>query len=81
MPRPQHGNASNQLVDLGGDSYALIQLDNVVDGDPSKLDAKTRQATRNTLMQGAGAAVAREFIAALRKETKITVSEDKLQDL
>jgi peptidyl-prolyl cis-trans isomerase D len=81
MPRPQHGNTSNQLVDLGGDSYALIQLDNVVDGDPSKLDAKTRQATRNTLMQGAGAAVAREFIAALRKETKITVSEDKLQDL
>lgn len=81
MPRPQHGKASNQLVDLGGDSYALIQLDNVVDGEPSKLDAKTKQATRNALMQGAGAAVAREFIAALRKEAKITVSEGRLQDL
>ena len=81
MPRPQHGKTSNQLVDLGGDSYALIQLDNVVDGEPSKLDAKTKQATRNALMQGAGAAVAREFIAALRKEAKITVSEGRLQDL
>lgn len=81
MPRPVNGKPDSQLVDLGGDSYALIQLDNVVDGDPSKLDPKTREAARTTLEQGAGSAVAREFIAALRKQTKITVSEDKLQDL
>ncbi|MEP7096647.1 MAG: peptidyl-prolyl cis-trans isomerase, partial [Dokdonella sp.] len=81
MPRPENGKSDSQLVALGGDSYALIQLDNVIDGDPSKLDAKTKEATRTTLTQGAGSAVAREFIAALRKGTKITVSEDKLQDL
>ncbi len=81
MPRPLSGKPDNKLVDLGGDSYALIQLDSVVDGDPSKLDAKTKEATRTTLAQGAGSTVAREFIAALRKQTKITVSEDKLQDL
>ncbi len=81
MPRPQNGKPDNQLVDLGGDSYALIQLESVVDGDPSTLDAKTKEAARTTLVQGAGSVVAREFIAALRKQAKITVSEDRLQDL
>ena len=81
MPRPQPGKPDVQLVDLGNQSYALLQLDAVVDGDPSKLDAKTREAARKSLAQGSGASVAREFIAALRKETTITVSEDKLQDL
>ena len=80
LPRQPQGKSS-QLVDLGGDSYALIQLDNVVDGDPSKLDAKTKEAARTTLAQGAASAVTREFVAALRKGTKIKVSEDKLQDL
>ncbi|GAA0720146.1 SurA N-terminal domain-containing protein [Dokdonella soli] len=81
MPRPQQGKPGNQLVDLGGDNYALVQLDGVVDGDPSTLDAKTKQAARTTLTQGAGTAVTQEFIAALRKGTKIKISADKLQDL
>jgi peptidyl-prolyl cis-trans isomerase D len=81
MPRPQPGKAGSKLVDLGGDSYALVQLDRIVDGDPSKLDAKTREAARTTLIQGAGSSVSREFIAVLRKGVKIRISEDKLQDL
>ncbi len=80
MPRPQAGKPDYRVVDLGGDSYALLQLDNVVDGDPSKLDAKTREAARTTLVQGAGMAVTREFIAALRKDAKIEISEKNLQD-
>ncbi len=80
LPRQPQGKSS-QLVELGGDSYALIQLDNVVDADPSKLDAKTKEAARTTLAQGAASSVTREFVAALRKGTKIKVSEDKLQDL
>jgi peptidyl-prolyl cis-trans isomerase D len=81
MARPQQGKPAYKMVALGGDRYALIQLESVADGDPSKLDAKTKAAARDTLAQGAGATVAREFIAALRKDTKITVAEDKLQDL
>ena len=81
MARPQQGKADNQVVDLGGDSYAVIQLENVVDGDPSKLDAKTREAARSALRQGIGAAAATEFVSALRKDTKIEVFESKLQDL
>jgi peptidyl-prolyl cis-trans isomerase D len=81
MPRPQSGQPSHRVVDLGGDSYALLELDNVVDGDPSSLDATSREAARNTLRQGAGAAVSRDFVAALRKSMKISISLDKLQDL
>jgi len=81
MARPQPGKPGHQLVPLGGDAYALIQLDAVVDGDPSKLDAKTKEAARNALVQGAGNEIAREFVAALRKETKVRVFENKLQDL
>jgi peptidyl-prolyl cis-trans isomerase D len=81
MPRPLTGKVGHKLVDLGGDSYALLQLDNIVDGDVAKLDAKTREAARATLVQGASSAASAEFIAALRKGTKIKLSEDKLQDL
>lgn len=80
MPRPADGKPTRKLVELGRDSYALVQLDAVVDGDPSKLDAKTREATRNTLSEGAGLASVREFVAALRKNTKVTLSESRLEE-
>jgi len=80
MPRPAEGKPGSQLVDLGGDGYALVQLDAVTDGDPSKLDAKTKDAARNTLAQGIGAVVSREFIAALRKDTKIQKSPSRLEE-
>ncbi|MEP7043857.1 MAG: SurA N-terminal domain-containing protein [Dokdonella sp.] len=80
MPRPQQDKPDDQLVDLGADSYALVQLDNVVDGDPSTLDAKTKEAARNTLAQGVGAVVSREFIAALRKDSKIKKSVARLEE-
>jgi len=80
MARPAQDKASYRLVDLGGDSYALVQLTAVADGDPSKLDAKTREAARNTLQQQMSMSVTREFVDALRKATKVSISESKLQD-
>lgn len=80
MPRPVDGKPNQKLVELGGDSYALVQLDNVVDGDPSKLDAKTREATRMTLTEGIGYASVREFVAAMRKQTKVALSENRLEE-
>jgi len=80
MPRPKD-KPGTRLVDLGGDTYALLELDKVVDGDPSKLDAKTKEAARNTLAQSAGSEVVREFVAALRRDTKVKISEERLQEL
>jgi peptidyl-prolyl cis-trans isomerase D len=81
MPRPQPGKPSRKLVDLGGDQYALLVVDQVIDGDPASLDARTREAARTTLREGLGSVAAREFVDALRANTKITIAADKLQDL
>lgn len=81
MPRPQADKVEQRVVELGGDAFALLVLDKVVDGDPSQLDAKTREAARNALREGYGSEAASGLIAALRKTTKIQVFEDKLQDL
>ena len=80
MPRAQADKPSYRLVDLGGDAYALVQLDAVTDGVTTTLDAKTREAARNTLQQGIGAAATHDFVAALRKATKVSISETRLQD-
>ncbi len=78
LPRPQADKPQIQLVPLGGDTFALLQLDKVVDGDPSKLDAKTKAAARNTLADGIGTTATREFVDALRADAKVHVSEDRL---
>ena len=80
MARPQDGKSVNKLVDLGGDSYALVQLTGVTDGVTTGLDAKTREAARNTLDESIGAEASRDFVASLRKATKISVSENRLSD-
>lgn len=81
MPRMKSGDKpEHKLVSLGNDAYALVQLDAVVDGDPSKLDAKTKEATRDALMRGYGTTAAQEFVEVLRKGMKIQMSQDKLEE-
>ena len=80
LPRPKAGNPQRQLVTLGNDGYALLELDSVADGDPSKLDAKTKEAARNTLSEAVAATATREFVDALRAGAKVRVSESRLQD-
>lgn len=80
MPRGKDGKPTHKLVDLGGDAYALVELTGVTDGNPASLDAKTREAARNTLQQGASAAVADEFVASLRKSADVKRYENRLSD-
>jgi peptidyl-prolyl cis-trans isomerase D len=79
LPRPTAGKPERQLVTLGGDSYALLQLDGVTDGDPSKLDAKTKDAARNTLAEAIAQTTQREFVDALRADAKVRTSPEKLE--
>lgn len=79
LPRPAPGKPQSQLVTLGGDTYALLQLDAVTDGDPSKLDAKTKDAARNTLAEAVGQTTTREFVDALRAGAKVSTSPEKLE--
>jgi peptidyl-prolyl cis-trans isomerase D len=79
LPRPQEGKTVAGKVALPGDVHALVVLDAVKDGDPSKLDAKTREAARNQLSQGIGDLAVRGYVDSLRKTAKIEVVEDRLQ--
>ena len=78
LARPQDGKPVAAEIALANDAYALIALDAVTDGDPSKLDAKTREAARNQLRQGVGSEAVRGFIDSLRKNAKIEIKEDQM---
>lgn len=79
LPRPQADKPVTGKIALANDAYALVALDAVKDGDPSKLDPKTREAARNQLRQAAGEQAIRGFVDALRKNAKIEVAEDRMQ--
>jgi len=79
LSRPQEGKPVTTQVALANDAYALVALDAVKDGDPAKLDAKTREAARNQLAQGIGEETVRGYVDSLRKTAKIEIAEDRLQ--
>jgi peptidyl-prolyl cis-trans isomerase D len=79
LDRPAEGKPSAGESTLSNGDFALVQLNAVKDGDASKVDAKTKEAARNTLRQGLGGLAVRGYIDSLRKSAKIEVAEDKLQ--
>ena len=78
LARPQADKAVSEQVALASGVYALVSLDAVKDGDPSKLDAKTREAASNQLRQGVGNEAVHGFVDSLRKNAKIEVAEDRM---
>jgi len=79
LDRPAEGKPTVGESSLSNGDFALIELTAVKDGDPSKIDAKTKEAARNTLRQGMGGLAVRGYIDSLRKSAKIEVAEDRLQ--
>ncbi len=79
LDRPADGKSTIGESSLASGDYALVALTAVKDGDASKVDAKTKEAARNTLRQGAGGLAVRGYIDSLRKTAKIEVLEDRLQ--
>ena len=65
-------------VALANDAYALVALTAVKDADPSKLDAKSKEAARNQLAQGYSNDAVRGFLEALRKSADVKIAEDRL---
>ena len=78
LPLPASGKSEPGMVALHDDVYALFQLDAVKDGDPSKLDPRTREAALNQLRQGLGYEAVSGFIDSLRKAAKIEIAENRL---
>ena len=78
LPRPSENKPVIGKAALPNASYALIVLTAVKDGDPAKLDAKTREAARNQLRQAASGLAVRGYIDSLRKTAKIEIAEDRM---
>jgi peptidyl-prolyl cis-trans isomerase D len=78
LPLPAAGKPEPGMVALHDDVYALFQLDAVKDGDPSKLDPRTREAALNQLRQGLGYEAVSGFVDSLRKAAKIEIAENRL---
>ncbi|MGH8090542.1 MAG: SurA N-terminal domain-containing protein [Rudaea sp.] len=78
LPLPVSGKSEPGMVALHDDVYALFQLDAVKDGDPTKLDPRTREAALNQLRQGLGYEAVSGFIDSLRKAAKIQIVENRL---
>jgi len=78
LPRPAGDAPVTGKAALPNGAYALIALQAVKDGDPSKLDAKTREAARNQLRQGASGTAVRGYVDSLRKAAKIEIAEDRM---
>lgn len=81
MPKPEGSTPDLKSVELGGDRYALVQLDKVTDADVAKVDARIREAARNSLAQGVAASITQQFVDALRGGTEVKINEDQLNSL
>jgi peptidyl-prolyl cis-trans isomerase D len=78
LPRPAADKTASAKVVLANDAYALVTLQTVKDGDPTKLDAKTREAARTQLTQAASGLAVRGYVDSLRKSAKIERAEDRM---
>ena len=78
LPRPAGDAVVTGKAALLNGAYALIALQSVKDGDPAKLDAKTREAARNQLRAGISGESVRGYVDSLRKAAKIEIAEDRM---
>jgi len=78
LPRPEANKTRVGIAKLQGDSFALIQVTAIKEGDVSGIDEETRKSIRKQLAQARGSVDADAYIKSLRKEYKVTVIEANL---
>ena len=79
LPRPVSGKPLQKgLAQLASDHYALVEVIQVVDGDPKELDPVTRASVRQHYAEARAALETRAFLDALRREFPVKVVEDRL---
>jgi len=78
LPRPDGKKIQIGVAKLQAESYALIQVMTVKEGDVTSIDAETRKSIRKQLAQARGSVEAEAYVKSLRKEYKVTVIEANL---
>ncbi|HBK46156.1 MAG TPA: peptidylprolyl isomerase [Xanthomonadaceae bacterium] len=77
-PLPAEGKPSAGKLELNGGRYAVFVVDKVTPGDVEQVPAEQRTMLRQQLSQIEGAAAARAYVDALRKQYKVTTDESQL---
>jgi peptidyl-prolyl cis-trans isomerase D len=78
LPRPAQGKSSLAVVDLPLNRFAVVEVTEASDGDPSKLDEAARKSVREELVRNIGASEVRGLLDVLRARTPTKVVEDRL---
>lgn len=78
LPRPVDGKPSWSVVRTGDASYALVAVDKVTDGDPSKVDKAQRDALRGQMMDAMAQATTLDYIQALKTKADIKIAQDRM---
>ena len=78
LPHPADGKVAWTAVDVGNATYAVVAVDKVTDGDPSKVEKGTRNALRGQMMDAMARAVTMEYVEALRAKAKVTIAADRM---
>src|SRR5699024_9173257 len=66
LPHPTAKKPSNALVSLGGGSFALVALNGVHAGDPSKIPALQRKMLLSQMRQAYSATVTNEWLKLVK---------------
>jgi peptidyl-prolyl cis-trans isomerase D len=78
VPAPAPGKVSPGRVVLDDGSVVVFSVSSVTPGDPAAATAEQRDMLRQQLARAGGADDARAFIAAMRRQMRIDVAEDRL---
>ncbi|NID15159.1 SurA N-terminal domain-containing protein [Luteibacter yeojuensis] len=78
LPHPANGKPSWTAVKTDNGAYALVAVDKVVDGDPSKVEKAQRDALRGQMMDAMAQAATLEYIEALKSHAEIKIAQDRM---
>jgi peptidyl-prolyl cis-trans isomerase D len=77
MPEPGDGGPVTETIELA-DDYAVVQLDSVIPGELSDEDALRKDAYQRRISTSSANTEVLGFVQMLRKQSEITVYEDRL---
>lgn len=78
MAKPGADQPTQGLAKINDNSYALVLLQSVVDGDPAQLDDAARTAARDQLRQELATTESDAFRKALRARVPINIDESRI---
>ncbi|GAA0902802.1 peptidylprolyl isomerase [Rothia nasimurium] len=78
LPHPVDGKAVWSVIRTDNATYALVAVDKVTDGDPSKVEKAQRDGLRGQMTDAMAQAVTMDYVQALRAKAEIKIAQDRM---